>query len=101
MRTKLALLLALCRGAELLILDEPTSGLDPVATEEVLKALVAHVASEGITVVFSTNQIAAGNQSTAIVVFILLGPAARTRQMTQHVHPAHRKPLSVDVYTPT
>lgn len=28
-RTKLALLLAQCRGAELLILDEPTSGLDP------------------------------------------------------------------------
>ena len=41
MRTKLALLLALCRGAELLILDEPTSGLDPAMTEEVLQALVA------------------------------------------------------------
>ena len=40
MRTKLALLLALCRGAELLILDEPTSGLDPAMTEEVLQALV-------------------------------------------------------------
>jgi ABC-type multidrug transport system ATPase subunit len=43
MRTKLALLLALCRGADLLILDEPTSGLDPAMTEEVLQALVAHV----------------------------------------------------------
>ena len=47
MRTKLALLLALCRGAELLILDEPTSGLDPAMTEEVLQALVAHVAQRG------------------------------------------------------
>ena len=45
-RTKLALLLALCRGAKLLILDEPTSGLDPTATEELLQALVAHVAKE-------------------------------------------------------
>ena len=39
MRSKLALLLALSRGAELLILDEPTSGLDPAVTEEVLQAL--------------------------------------------------------------
>jgi ABC-2 type transport system ATP-binding protein len=56
-RTKLALLLALCRGAELLILDEPTSGLDPAMTEEVLQALVAHVADEEMTVFFSSHQI--------------------------------------------
>ena len=57
MRTKLALLLVLCRGAELLVLDEPTSGLDPAVTEEVLQAIVGHVASEGMTVFFSSHQI--------------------------------------------
>lgn len=57
MRTKLALLLALSRGAELLVLDEPTSGLDPAATEEVLQALVAHVAKEEMTVLLSTHHL--------------------------------------------
>jgi ABC-2 type transport system ATP-binding protein len=61
-RTKLALLLALCRGAELLVLDEPTSGLDPAATEEVLQALIAHVAAAGATVFFSSHQIAEVDQ---------------------------------------
>ena len=62
MRTKAALLLALCRGAELLILDEPTSGLDPAMTEEVLQALVTHVADAGTTVFFSSHQIAEVDQ---------------------------------------
>jgi ABC-2 type transport system ATP-binding protein len=57
-RTKLALLLALCRAADLLILDEPTSGLDPAAAESVLQALVAHAAGDGTTVFFSSHQIA-------------------------------------------
>ncbi len=61
-RTKLALLLALCRGAELLILDEPTSGLDPAVTDEVLQALVSHVAGEEMTVFFSSHQIAEVDQ---------------------------------------
>src|SRR5262249_34193659 len=51
-------LLALSRGAELLILDEPTSGLDPAIAEEVLQALVTHVASQEMTVLFSSHQIA-------------------------------------------
>ena len=58
MRTKLALLLALCRGAELLMLDEPTAGLDPAMSEEVLQALVGHAASDGSTVFFSSHQLA-------------------------------------------
>jgi ABC-type multidrug transport system ATPase subunit len=61
-RTKLALLLAFCRGAELLILDEPTSGLDPAMTEEVLQILVRHVADGGVTVFFSSHQIAEVDQ---------------------------------------
>ena len=62
MRAKLALLLALCRGADLLVLDEPTSGLDPAAAEEVLHSLVAAVGSGGTTVFFSSHQIAEVDQ---------------------------------------
>jgi len=58
MRTKLAVLLALCRGADLLLLDEPTSGLDPAAAEDVLQAIVSQVARAGTTVFFSSHQIA-------------------------------------------
>src|SRR5205085_4704425 len=56
-RTKLALLLALARGAKLLILDEPTAGLDPAVSEEVLQALVRHVAGEETTVFLSSHQL--------------------------------------------
>jgi ABC-2 type transport system ATP-binding protein len=70
MRTKLALLLALCRGAALLVLDEPTSGLDPAMTEEVLQTLVAHVAGEEMTVFFSSHQIAEVEQIADRVAII-------------------------------
>jgi len=70
MRTKLALLLAFSRGAELLVLDEPTSGLDPAITEEVLQAIVAHVAREEMTVFFSSHQIAEVDQIADRVVII-------------------------------
>ena len=78
MRTKLALLLALCRGAQLLILDEPTSGLDPAMTEEVLQALVAHVAGEEMTVFFSSHQIAEVEQIADRVTIIDRGRAVVT-----------------------
>ena len=58
MRSKLMLLLAICRGAELLILDEPTDGLDPAATEDVLRELVAIAAEGGTTMFFSSHQLA-------------------------------------------
>jgi len=76
MRAKLALLLALCRGAELLILDEPTSGLDPAATEEVLQSLIAHVAGEGATIFFSSHQIAEVDQIADHVAIVDKGRVA-------------------------
>ena len=57
MRTKLALLLAFARRPELLILDEPSEGLDPVGIEDLLRILVAK-AADGVTIFFSSHQIA-------------------------------------------
>ncbi len=61
MRSKLMLLLAISRGAELLILDEPTEGLDPAAVQNVLRELVA-LAAEGLTIFFSSHQLAEVDQ---------------------------------------
>jgi ABC-2 type transport system ATP-binding protein len=57
MRSKLMLLLAISRGADLLILDEPTDGLDPAAIEDVLRELVAIAASSETTMFFSSHQL--------------------------------------------
>ena len=73
MRTKLALLLALARGADLLVLDEPTSGLDPASTEEVLQALVSLVGEERMTVFFSSHQLADVEQISDRVAIINRG----------------------------
>jgi len=57
MRTKLALLLAFARRAELVILDEPSEGLDPVGIEDLLENMVG-LAADGATIFFSSHQIA-------------------------------------------
>lgn len=75
MRSKLMLLLAASHGAELLILDEPTDGLDPAAVEDLLRELVALAASEGITIFFSSHQLAEVEQIADHIAIIDRGRA--------------------------
>ena len=80
MRSKLLLLLAISRGAELLVLDAPTDGLDPAAVEDVLRELVALSASDGTTIFFSSHQLAEVEQIAGeiliilVIAFLLFGP---------------------------
>jgi ABC-2 type transport system ATP-binding protein len=71
-KARLALLLALCRRAELLVLDEPTDGLDPLAIEETLRLLVEQV-GRGVTVFFATHQLPEVEQIADHVVMIKNG----------------------------
>jgi ABC-2 type transport system ATP-binding protein len=75
MRTQLMLLLAMARGAELLIMDEPTSGLDPAMTEDVLQILADLAASDGTTIFFSSHQLAEVEQICDRVCIIDQGQA--------------------------
>ncbi|HKT26292.1 MAG TPA: ABC transporter ATP-binding protein [Terriglobales bacterium] len=77
-RSKLMLLLAICRGADLLILDEPSDGLDPVAVRDVLRELVALAGSEGITIFFSSHQLDEVEQIADRVCIIDHGTAVVT-----------------------
>jgi ABC-2 type transport system ATP-binding protein len=69
-RASLALLLALCRRAELLVLDEPTDGLDPIAIERTMRLLVEQVSERGATVFFATHQLSEVEQIADHVVMI-------------------------------
>jgi ABC-2 type transport system ATP-binding protein len=73
MKSKLALLLAVCRRCELLVLDEPTDGLDPLGIEDTLRVLVEQVAEHGTTVFFSSHQLSEIEQIADHVVIIRRG----------------------------
>jgi ABC-2 type transport system ATP-binding protein len=69
-RVKAALLLALARRPRLLVLDEPTTGLDPVARCEVLGELMAVLADEERTILFSSHNTQDVEQMSDQITFI-------------------------------
>ena len=69
-RVKAALLLVLARRPRLLVLDEPTTGLDPVARQEVLGELMAVLADEDRTVLFSSHNTLDVEQISDQITFI-------------------------------
>jgi ABC-2 type transport system ATP-binding protein len=81
MRSKLSLLLALCRGVELLVLDEPTSGLDPAASEAVLQTIVTHVSTENLTVFFSSHHLTDVDQIADHIAIIDAGRTVVTGEL--------------------
>ena len=69
-RVKAALLLAMARRPKLLVLDEPTTGLDPVARHEVLAELMAVLADEDRTILFSSHNTLDVEQISDQIAFI-------------------------------
>jgi ABC-2 type transport system ATP-binding protein len=69
-RVKAALMLALARRPRLLVLDEPTAGLDPIARREVLGELMAVLADEERTVLFSSHNTIEVEQISDRITFI-------------------------------
>jgi len=56
MRQKVGVVMALAKGAELLVLDEPTSGLDPHASVEFGK-LMRSLAADGAAILMATHDL--------------------------------------------
>ena len=77
-RVKAALLLALARRPKLLVLDEPTTGLDPVARQEVLGELMAVLADEDRTILFSSHNTQDVEQISDQITFIDRGQIVDT-----------------------
>jgi ABC-2 type transport system ATP-binding protein len=69
-RVKAALMLAFARRPRLLVLDEPTTGLDPIARREVMAELLAVLADEERTVLFSSHNTLEVEQISDQITFI-------------------------------
>jgi ABC-2 type transport system ATP-binding protein len=83
-RTAFAMVLALARGADLMLLDEPTEGLDPVLDQRVLQALVRVSADHPrLTILFSSHRVDEVEQIADRVGIIVEGRLAFEETLDQ------------------
>jgi ABC-2 type transport system ATP-binding protein len=72
MRQRLGLAAAMLRRPRLLILDEPTNGMDPAGIRD-LRAALRRVASDGVTVILSSHNMAQVEEICDSVTVLHLG----------------------------
>jgi ABC-2 type transport system ATP-binding protein len=72
-QAQLALALALARRPDLLVLDEPLARLDPLARYEVMAVVLAAVAEEGLSVIFSSHVVSELERVADYLILMSLG----------------------------
>ena len=77
-KAQLSLTIALARRPDLLVLDEPLAALDPVARDDFMQSVLAAVAADGISVVFSTHVVAELEKVTDYLVVLGRGQVLLT-----------------------
>jgi tungstate transport system ATP-binding protein len=93
--------LALARGwaarPELLLLDEPTASLDPAAKQEV-ESLLAGFAADGMTLVFSTHDLAQARRLATRIVHLDAGRIDADLPLADFIRAANEGRLSSSLF---
>ncbi len=88
-QAQLALTIALAKRPRLLILDEPLARLDPLARHDFMSLLMAAVAEEGLSVIFSSH-VVAELERVADYLVVLNGGRLQVAGETDDVLAGHR-----------
>jgi ABC-2 type transport system ATP-binding protein len=83
MRQKLAIAIAMSRGAGNLLLDEPTSGLDPTAASDLMD-LLGRLRDEGCAILMSTHDVFRSAQHADRIGIMRAG--ALVRELAPRLH---------------